>query len=141
LNFIVVSYQKWYIATIKIGVKMAEKKLLFSLTAKNFEIQTFRSGGKGGQHQNKTESGVRIIHHASGARGEARDSRDQHQNKKNAFMRLVNTPEFKKWHRFETARRLGQLHDVEKTVEEDMKPENIKVETLDEKEKWVLLKE
>lgn len=35
----------------------------------------------------------------------------------------------------------GQLHDVEKAVEEDMRPENIKLETLDEKEKWVLMKE
>jgi protein subunit release factor A len=116
-----------------------EKKLLFSLTAKDFEVQTFRAGGKGGQHQNKTESGVRIIHHASGARGEARDSRDQHQNKKNAFMRLVATPEFKKWHKFESAKRLGQIDNVEKIIEREMK--NIKVETLDENEKWILLEE
>jgi len=120
---------------------MKEKRLLFSLTAKDFEVQTFRSGGKGGQHQNKTESGVRIIHHASGARGEARDSRDQHQNKKNAFLRLVNTPEFKKWHKFESARRLGQINDIEKVVENAMKSENLKVEMLDDNEKWVLVKE
>jgi protein subunit release factor B len=120
---------------------MEKKRLLFSLTAKDFEIQTFRSGGKGGQHQNKTESGVRIIHHASGARGEARDSRDQHQNKKNAFLRLVNSPEFKTWHKFESAKRLGQVIDIEKAVEKAMRPENIKVETLDENEKWVLVEE
>jgi len=120
---------------------MEKKRLLFSLTAKDFEIQTFRAGGKGGQHQNKTESGVRIIHHASGARGEARDSRDQHQNKKNAFSRMVNTPEFKKWHKFESAKRLGQIVDIEGAVERAMKPENLKVETLNENEKWVSIKE
>ena len=120
---------------------MEKKRLLFSLTAKDFETQTFRAGGKGGQHQNKTESGVRIIHHASGARGEARDSRNQHQNKQNAFLRLTKTAEFKKWHRFETAKRLGQINDIEKAVEQGMKPENLKVETLNENEKWVLIEE
>jgi protein subunit release factor B len=37
-----------------------KKEKLFSITKKDFKIQTFRSGGKGGQHQNKTNSGVAI---------------------------------------------------------------------------------
>lgn len=41
---------------------MKEKVLLFSVTIKDCEVQTFRSGGKGGQNVNKVESGVRIIH-------------------------------------------------------------------------------
>lgn len=49
------------------------KELLFSLTKKDFRIETFRSGGKGGQHQNKTDSGVRIVHLESGAVGESRE--------------------------------------------------------------------
>ena len=44
-----------------------EKKLLFSLTAKDFEVQTFCTGGAGGQHRNAKKNGVRIIHTASGA--------------------------------------------------------------------------
>jgi protein subunit release factor B len=116
---------------------VGNKELLFSVTIKDFEVQTFRSGGKGGQHQNKTESGVRLIHHASGARGEARDSRDQHQNKRNAFVRLTNTPEFKSWHKFESARHLGQIINIEQSVNAMMKPENLKIETLDENERWV----
>ena len=43
----------------------SEKKLLFSVTKKDFDIQTFRSGGKGGQHQNKRDTGVRCVHKAS----------------------------------------------------------------------------
>ena len=35
------------------------------------EMQTFCSGGPGGQHQNKTQSGVRLIH-KSGVRAESR---------------------------------------------------------------------
>jgi peptide chain release factor 2 len=42
--------------------------------------QTFRSGGPGGQHQNKTESGVRLIHEPSGVVAECRTERSQHKN-------------------------------------------------------------
>lgn len=65
------------------------KELLFSITKEDLIIQTFRSGGKGGQNQNKRESGVRIIHPESGARGESRNHRTQLANKKEAFRRLV----------------------------------------------------
>ncbi len=42
--------------------------------------QTFRSGGPGGQHQNKTESGVRYIHTPTGVAAESRSERSQHKN-------------------------------------------------------------
>ncbi|HMP02139.1 MAG TPA: peptide chain release factor 2 [Gemmatales bacterium] len=42
--------------------------------------QTFRSGGPGGQHQNKTESGVRLIHRPTGVVAECRSERSQHKN-------------------------------------------------------------
>lgn len=86
-----------------------EKRLLFSLTKKDFEIQTFCTGGKGGQKQNSTESGVRIIHPASGARGEGREERHQYANRKRAFERLVQTKEFQRWHKAEVARQLAKL--------------------------------
>jgi peptide chain release factor 2 len=44
------------------------------------ERQTFRSGGPGGQHQNKTESGVRLIHRPTGVVAESRSERSQHKN-------------------------------------------------------------
>jgi len=47
-------------------------------------MQTFCSGGPGGQHQNKTQSGVRLIH-PSGVRGESRTERSQPKNYKNAL--------------------------------------------------------
>jgi protein subunit release factor A len=104
------------------------KTLLFSITKEDFIIQTFCSGGKGGQHQNATQSGVRIIHKDSGARGESREHRHQHQNKEAAFKRLVETKVFKAWHRQEVARRLGQLDLIERTVDALMQDHNIKVE-------------
>jgi RF-1 domain len=67
-------------------------------------VQHFRSGGKGGQNQNKRDTGTRVIHHPSGARGESREERSQLQNKRAAFLRMVNTPQFKLWLRIETGR-------------------------------------
>jgi peptide chain release factor 2 len=40
----------------------------------------FRSGGPGGQHQNKTESGVRYTHLPTGVAAESRSERSQHKN-------------------------------------------------------------
>lgn len=50
--------------------------------------QTFRSGGPGGQHQNKTESGVRYIHVPTGVAAESRTERSQHKNDDNAMKML-----------------------------------------------------
>ena len=41
-------------------------------------VETFRAGGPGGQHQNATESGVRLVHLPSGLRAVAREERSQH---------------------------------------------------------------
>lgn len=60
-------------------------------------MQTFRSGGKGGQNQNVRETGVRIIHPPSGAVGESREQRFQWLNKKIAFRRMAESPKFQAW--------------------------------------------
>ncbi len=51
-------------------------------------VETFRAGGPGGQHQNKTESGVRLTHLPTGISVTARESRSQHRNRKIALARL-----------------------------------------------------
>jgi protein subunit release factor A len=51
-------------------------------------VDTFRAGGPGGQHQNTTESGVRLVHLPTGIQVEARDERSQHRNKALALRRL-----------------------------------------------------
>lgn len=111
------------------------KKKLFSLTKKDFEIQTFKSGGKGGQHQNKTDSGVRIIHRESGSVGESRTHKSQLQNKKEAFNRLVNSNKFKVWLN-KRVYEIDQKKTIEQLVDEQMDPSNIKVE-YKEDGKWV----
>jgi len=51
-------------------------------------VDTFRSGGKGGQHQNTTDSGVRLTHRPTGIVVTARDERSQHRNRALALERL-----------------------------------------------------
>ena len=51
-------------------------------------VDTFAAGGPGGQHQNRTESGVRITHHPSGIVFTCREERSQHRNKALALKRL-----------------------------------------------------
>ena len=51
-------------------------------------VETFRSGGPGGQHQNKTESAVRLVHLPTGIRVIAREERSQHRNRGVALLRL-----------------------------------------------------
>lgn len=60
----------------------------------------FRSGGPGGQHQNKTESGVRYTHLPTGVAAESRSERSQHKNDANAMAvlkaKLIRREEMKR---------------------------------------------
>jgi len=52
-------------------------------------VQAFRASGAGGQHVNRTESALRLVHPPSGVVVIAQDSRSQHRNREIAFERLV----------------------------------------------------
>jgi hypothetical protein len=112
-----------------------KRELLFSITKEDFEVQTFYSGGPGGQNQNKRMTGVRIIHKESGAVGESREERSQLQNRKNALEKLTKTPKFRMWLN-SVLMVISTGKTVDQLVDEDMKPENIKVEGVDEEGRW-----
>ncbi len=52
------------------------------------DFETFRSGGPGGQHQNKVESGDRLRHRPTGIVVECRETRSQNQNRRLCLLRL-----------------------------------------------------
>lgn len=112
------------------------KRLAFSVTLADMEIQTFRAGGPGGQNQNKRDTGVRLIHHASGARGESREERTQLGNKKSAFRKLVDSAVFKLW----IQKKLATGPTPEERVVAEMSSENLKIERF-EAGRWVLADE
>lgn len=114
------------------------KELLFSLDRRDFELQTFKCGGHGGQNVNKRETGVRLIHRASGAVGESCDSREQKINKRLALQRLSENPKFKVW----LAKTINEMEGgptIEQKVDELMQDKNLKIEGVDEQGKWIEL--
>lgn len=52
------------------------------------EVQTYRASGKGGQHVQKTDSAVRLIHHPSGITVTSQQERSQYLNKKICLEKL-----------------------------------------------------
>lgn len=113
---------------------MAEKELLFSVTAADCEWSYTRGSGNGGQKKNKTSSAVHCKHSASGARGYAEDSRSQHDNKVLAFQRMAATKEFKDWHAKEILKQSGQMALIDAEVEKQMKQVKLEIR---ENDKWV----
>lgn len=111
------------------------RSLLFTIT--DFEIQMFRSGGPGGQHQNKRNTGARIIHKRSGARGESREHRSFLANKRAAFKRLAESDKFRVWIIMEAARQSIKIEHIDMKVREMMRPWNLKVEIVGPDGEWM----
>lgn len=103
------------------------KRKLFSVTLADCEVKTFSAGGPGGQHQNTSNTAVRIIHKASGAVGVSREHRSQRQNKKAAFRRMTEHPKFKVWLNRRVFELDGKLSPEDKAAN-DAIPDNLKVE-------------
>ena len=119
------------------------KELLLSITKKDFDIHYFSGTGAGGQHRNKHQNCVRMLHRESGASATAKDSRSKEKNVKSAFDRIIKSKTFKKWHRITVAKAMmsdeekrKEKEKIKKTVDESMNEKNLKIEIKDNN-KWI----
>jgi len=75
-------------STVTVAVLSEPEESELNLPASELEISTCRGSGAGGQHRNKTDSAVIIVHRPSGVTVRCESERSQYQNRRTAMALL-----------------------------------------------------
>ncbi len=95
-------------------IPVVDENVDIDINPADLRIDTFRAGGAGGQHINKTDSAVRITHVPTGIVVQSQTQRSQHQNK-DAAMGLLRSKLYEK----EMEKRQQAKNELENTKEDN----------------------